>query len=69
MSIPFARPDHVGSAAMSAVHCVSARTKTRSKKSSSGVTVSSSRATAVRRRVREPASVLIPAIFSRAQLR
>ena len=40
---PFARPDHVGSAAMSAVHCVSASTKTRSKKSSSGVTVSPSR--------------------------
>src|SRR3954454_19020765 len=57
-------PDHVGSAAMSAVHCVRARTKTRSKKSSSGVTVSPSRATAVRRRLRETASVLMRAILT-----
>ena len=34
---------------MSAVHWVIARTKTRSKKSSSGVTVDSSRMTALRR--------------------
>ena len=47
---PCARPSHVGSWAISAVHCVIARTKTRSKNSSSGVTRSSSpRRTAVRR--------------------
>src|SRR3954471_19208324 len=45
--MPLASPAHVGSAAISAVHCVSARTKTRSKNSSSGVTRDSSRRTAV----------------------
>src|SRR6476620_1976429 len=55
-SKPRAMPPHVGSAAMSVVHCVSASTKTRSKNSSSGVTRSSSRRTAVRRCVREPTS-------------
>ena len=47
-SRPFASPAHVGSCAISAVHCVSASTNTRSKNSSSGVTRSSSRRTAVR---------------------
>ena len=49
MSIAFARPSHVGSSAISAVHCVSASTNTRSKNSSSGVTLSFSRSVAVRR--------------------
>src|SRR4051794_20913996 len=39
-SRPCASPDQVGSCAISAVHWVKARTKTRSKKSSSGVTCS-----------------------------
>src|SRR3954447_10664528 len=42
-SRPWASPDQVGWCAISAVHCVNARTKTRSKKSSSGVTCSRSR--------------------------
>ena len=42
---PWKRPSHVGFSAISAVHCVSARTKTRSKNSSSGVTRSSERST------------------------
>ena len=41
-STPWARPSQVGLSAMSAVHWVSARTKTRSKKSSSGITRSPS---------------------------
>src|SRR5215211_579969 len=45
-------PSQVGSCAIKAVHCVIARTKTRSKKSSSGVTRSSSRRTGPRRAVR-----------------
>ena len=45
-SRPLASPAQVGSSAISAVHCVIARTKTRSKKSSSGVTRSVSRNTA-----------------------
>ena len=49
MSIAFARPSQVGSFAISAVHCVSASTKTRSKNSSSGVTLSFSRNVAVSR--------------------
>src|SRR5512144_1793641 len=51
-------PAQVGSVAMSVVHCVRASTKTRSKKSSSGVTRSSSRRTAVRRCVRSPTSTV-----------
>ena len=47
---PCAMPAHVGFSAISAVHCVRASTKTRSKNSSSGVTRSPSRITAVRRR-------------------
>ena len=47
-SRPRARPSHVGSAAISAVHWVSTSTNTRSKKSSSGVTRSSERMTVVR---------------------
>ena len=46
---PCARPVQVGSCAISAVHCVSASTKTRSKKSSSGITRSPSRIAAVSR--------------------
>ena len=38
--MPWRSPVHVGSAAISAVHCVRASTKTRSKNSSSGVTCS-----------------------------
>ena len=49
MSIAFARPSQVGSFAISAVHCVSASTNTRSKNSSSGVTLSFSRIVAVSR--------------------
>ena len=44
---PSARPVHVGSSAISAVHCVSASTKTRSKNSSSGATRSLVAQTAV----------------------
>ena len=44
-----ASPSQVGSWAMSAVHCVMARTKTRSKNSSSGLTCSPSRSTALSR--------------------
>src|SRR5215213_6307250 len=51
---PFASPVQVGSPAISAVHWVIARTKT----SSSGVTRSSSRRTAVRRRVAAGAAVM-----------
>ncbi len=47
ISSPLASPSQVGSAAISAVHWVSARTKTRSKKSSSGVTLASSRIVAL----------------------
>ena len=46
---PSPTPAHVGSSAISAVHWVSASTKTRSKNSSSGVTRSSWRSTAVNR--------------------
>ena len=49
---PWKTPSHVGCAAISAVHCVRASTNTRSKNSSSGVTRSSSRSTAVTRRER-----------------
>ncbi len=42
-SRPLAIPSHDGSFAISCVHWVIARTKTRSKKSSRGVTVSASR--------------------------
>src|SRR4029450_3233613 len=48
---PRASPCHVGVAAIKAVHCVIARTKTRSKKSSSGVTRSPWRRTALKREV------------------
>src|SRR2546421_703366 len=49
IAIACATPSQVGTSAISAVHCVSARTKTRSKNSSSGVTRSTSpRRTAVR---------------------
>src|SRR6185436_1681957 len=47
-SRPWAIPDQVGWWAISAVHWVIARTKTRSKKSSSGVTRSPSRSVALR---------------------
>src|SRR4051812_47013822 len=47
---PWTSPCQVGFSAISAVHCVSVRTKTRSKNSSSGRTRSSSRTTARRRR-------------------
>src|SRR5215218_8183044 len=56
--MPLAIPCHVGVAAISAVHCVSARTKTRSKKSSSGVTAARSRITAETRGVRGWVAVL-----------
>src|SRR3954453_3710588 len=46
---PWASPDQVGWWAINAVHCVNARTKTRSKKSSSGVTCSRSRRVAASR--------------------
>src|SRR3954471_11451990 len=57
--MPLAMPRHVGSCAISAVHCVIARTKTRSKNSSSGVTRSSWRSTAVRCGVRVRAAVVM----------
>ncbi len=52
-SSPLQSPSHVGSCAMSAVHCVSARTKTRSKNSSSGMTRPPVRSVADRRGVRD----------------
>ena len=48
---PCPSPSQVGLSTISAVHWVSARTKTRSKKSSSGITRSPSRITALSRRV------------------
>src|SRR6187397_2998030 len=51
-SRPWASPLQVGWCAISEVHWVIARTKTRSKKSSSGVTRSPSRSTALRREER-----------------
>src|SRR4051794_32347296 len=62
--MPLASPAHVGSAAISAVHCVSASTKTRSKNSSSGVTRDSSRSTAVMPWERIGAVVATIRIFS-----
>src|SRR3954465_8314306 len=52
-------PRHVGSCAINAVHCVMARTKTRSKNSSSGVTRSSWRSTAGRCGERVRAAVVM----------
>src|SRR5829696_8151112 len=49
IATPLARPVQLGSCAISAVHCVSASTNTRSKNSSSGLTRPSSRSTVVRR--------------------
>src|SRR3954454_19346380 len=63
-SMPLARPLQVGSAAISAVHCVSASTNTRSKNSSSGVTRDSSRRTAVSPWERIGALAATPRIFS-----
>src|SRR5687767_8118022 len=54
---PWARPSQLGLAAISAVHWVMARTKTRSKNSSSGVTCSPWRSTALTRRPRPSAPV------------
>ena len=45
----WATPSQLGTFAIKAVHCVSARTNTRSKNSSSGITRSSERSVAVRR--------------------
>src|SRR5215216_6448693 len=59
-SIPLARPSQSGWSAISAVHCVRARTKTRSKNSSSGVTRSSERSTAVMCGARIEAADLTP---------
>ena len=53
-------PSHVGVCAISVVHCVSASTNTRSKNSSSGVTRSSSRITAVTRGRRWRCDALTP---------
>src|SRR5688572_23465241 len=64
-SRPLARPSQVGSSAISAVHCVSASTYTRSKNSSSGVTRDSSRSTAVRRRGRGSVVAATGDIFAR----
>ena len=58
--MPFASPSHVGWSAISAVHCVSASTNTRSKNSSSGVTRASSRSAALIRRGRLGAVAAIP---------
>src|SRR6476619_2639697 len=52
-------PDQLGWAAISAVHCVKASTNTRSKKSSSGLTVSRSRSSTPSRRARRPARGVI----------
>ena len=57
--MPFARPSHVGSSAISAAHCVSASTNTRSKNSSSGVTVSSERLAVLSRRARPLAACVL----------
>src|SRR5918997_2103618 len=54
----WARPSQLGSSAISAVHWVSASTKTRSKNSSSGLTFSSERNTAVTRGVRSGPTIL-----------
>src|ERR671915_1141185 len=54
----WASPSQVGTSAISAVHWVSASTKTRSKKSSSGLTRSSERNTAVTRGVRSGPTML-----------
>src|SRR5215218_9922108 len=66
--MPLAIPSHVGSAAISAVHCVNASTNTRSKNSSSGVTISASRMTGVMRRARpvaasEDMALILPGRF------
>src|SRR3954469_13948495 len=52
-SMPWPRPDQFGLAVISAVHWVKPRTKTRSKKSSSGLTVSRWRSSTRRRGVCE----------------
>ena len=57
-------PSQVGSSAMSCVHCVIARTKTRSKKSSSGVTDSPCLRVALILRVR----VLVPLSITRGRM-
>src|SRR4029077_17799954 len=64
-SRPLSIPSHVGVPAISAVHCVSASTNTRSKNSSSGVTRSPSRSTAEMRGLRRAGeAVLIDAMLS-----
>src|SRR4051812_24506766 len=55
-------PAHVGSCAISAVHWVMARTKTRSKNSSSGATRSPSRSTAAKRGARAWLAVVMPEV-------
>jgi hypothetical protein len=61
-----ASPSQVGTAAISAVHWVSASTKTRSKNSSSGVTLSSSRSTGLSRRRGGVATLMLAPTYSRA---
>src|SRR5262245_23539606 len=63
-SSPCAIPDQVGWWAISAVHWVIARTKTRSKKSSSGVTRSPSRSVALIRGPRVSPVAAIAAMMS-----
>src|SRR6185295_3424035 len=63
-SSPWARPDQVGWWAISAVHWVIASTKTRSKKSSSGVTRSPSRRVAPSREPPVASLAAIAAILS-----
>src|SRR5882724_7915836 len=63
-SSPWAMPDQVGWCDISAVHCVIASTKTRSKKSSRGVTRSPSRSVAPRRDPPVSSPAAIAAIFS-----
>src|SRR3954468_14527587 len=55
-------PAQVGSCAISAVHWVMARTKTRSKNSSSGATRSPSRSTAANRGARAWLAVVMPEV-------
>src|SRR3954451_5168728 len=57
--MPCANPSQVGWWNISAVHCVIARTKTRSKKSSSGITRSPSRSTGLSRGARVVVAVAI----------
>ena len=67
--MPSASPDQVGLSAISAVHWVSARTKTRSKKSSRGSTRSPSRIAALNRGVRVSVAVAMTPIILAASLR